>query len=237
MTQDISVTTTAAMMKAALEAYKETHTWHKPNQEHCNAIDGDSTPKFVAVRGGLHRLTADIEIPQWWPIPEVRVTEDGGMEVSMTIKNADDESVFDSMKTMVGEGRRVLAFFPTWGKDTTDDPEERIDVTGCVLHFSEDEIARLLEYETDGSHLVLCVMPQTSEVEDMALCDSAPYESFVAGDDRRPAFMALRWDKLKNKDAFVFVDPIASREWAEKKRGRAEEEESEEARGAKRQRV
>ena len=81
----------------------------------------------------------------------------------------------------------------------------------CYLEFSNDEIARILSYKEPNTHLVLCVAPEESNIEDFALVDAPPKEILhdtiiVEGVDTK-SLMALEWSQLELSEPLSETQP------------------------------
>ena len=195
----------------ARKAYEERYEWQKPAQQPGPEIAPNSKPVFVAVTGYDHRASLPMRVSQ--TIPKLKLNIDEG-HVAVEIGRPTDKHVAELMKKELQEHegpRRVFFFHPVWQEEAPS-RHQGIEVSVTALHFSKNEVDFLSTLKEDDSHLVLCVVPQSAHVQDMKVVPSAPEECVVQGDSR-PAFMALTWEQLEDRDATVIVGRRSATEW------------------------
>ena len=209
-----------------VEELKRCTTWTKPPPTLKARIPATSKPRFVAVRGLVHRTTAGMSVPQF----ETKLAGDIdinniGVSMPVALIPANDHTVAKTLWCKVNaekgedsdDQRALFCFDPVWEKERADTPDEKMKVTCTGIHFSVKELRTLLKEEADDSHLVIVVVPADSEIEDMTFCETAP--EFRASEvPFGPSVMALEWrhlhSALEAPSAHAFVDKNASLAWA-----------------------
>jgi hypothetical protein len=225
---DAAADRVAKVIKATIEAFKSSFQWTKPAPQEHSAIPSDSSPKFVAVRGLAHRMSAVMDVPQFKVTMNGRTTfsdVESAISVPISFKASDDRMVAKALSKVVQERdgqdpdeiRPLFCFDPVWQKERADSPDEKMEVKCTGIHFSRDELRTLLEQEAAGTHLVLVVVPAGSEIQDMTFCDNVP-EYLASEEPFGPSVMALEWNQLRaaleTPDMHTFVDKNASLAWA-----------------------
>lgn len=225
---DAAADRVAKVIKATVEAFKSSFQWTKPSPQEHSAIPSDSSPKFVAVRGLAHRMSAIMDVPQFKVTMNGRPTfsdVESAISVPICITASDDRMVAKALSDVVQERdgqdpdeiRPLFCFDPVWQKERADSPDEKMQVKCTGIHFSRDELHTLLEQEAAGTHLVLVVVPAASEIQDMTFCDNVP-EYLASEEPFGPSVMALEWNQLRaaleTPDGHTFVDKNASLAWA-----------------------
>lgn len=199
--------TVTKVMKAAMEAYPSAASWNPPTQVIPKRIDRNSKPKFVVVNG-KHRTIVNFMVPKFaFGEPEFYMGDD--LKVSLPVNSVDHE-IAVARYAENAEIEHLFAFYPTL-KINEEDIKE-VNVLLCHLEFSDDEIDRLLSYEESETHLVLCVVPKESNIEDFALVNAPPkeslYDTIIVNGVIRQSLMALEWSQLRTTRSNLTTEKV-----------------------------
>lgn len=194
----------ARIVKCTALAFNASAPFQAPPRTPCDAIESDSTPIFVAIRGKEHRMTAMLKYPKVLANPSIEVTDERVLKVNVELKRPTDADVVKVMHADILQSEKRIFSFPAAWEPDTDPEDQKVSVTCCVLHFSDAEVKRLLELEVPNSHLVFCVVT-SDEAEDMAGCDHTV--ATTSSESGKPSVMQLKWTELKSQGPLIVDRP------------------------------